>query len=385
MNKTRRIQPLPFNVYFLPVLLLALAGFFDSIYLSYAHHRVYTDISYDSFCAISKAINCDTVSQSPYAVFLNIPVPIWGVIGYLFLVILILFAGFDKSRDKSGWTLLMVISAFYSIYSIILAMISNYLIHSYCIMCIVSYVINFAVLFYCWLIRRRFSVDRFWRGLVSDFVFFMALPRHQTILSVFGLSALLVIFLLPPYWVIAPEHLNKDLPHGLTETGHPWIGAENPELTITEYSDYLCFQCRKMHYYLREMVEAYPDKIRLVHRHFPFDNQFNPIVKDPFHVGSGKMALMAIYAGKKEKFWEMNDLLFSIPRGAMPLVEIAEKSGLDARELAWALKSQLLKALLANDIHDALQLGLTATPGFVIEDEVYVGNIPPEIINSIIE
>ncbi|MBU4035957.1 MAG: hypothetical protein KKA35_05965, partial [Proteobacteria bacterium] len=43
---------------------------------------MYTDIGYESFCAISKAINCDTVSQSPYSVFLGVPLAIWGVAGY---------------------------------------------------------------------------------------------------------------------------------------------------------------------------------------------------------------------------------------------------------------------------------------------------------------
>ncbi|MBU3949567.1 MAG: hypothetical protein KJ826_15285 [Proteobacteria bacterium] len=45
---------------------------------------MYTDIGYESFCAISKAINCDTVSQSPYSVFLGVPLAIWGVAGYCF-------------------------------------------------------------------------------------------------------------------------------------------------------------------------------------------------------------------------------------------------------------------------------------------------------------
>ena len=385
MKGTKRIQPLRFRYYFLPVLLLALTGLVDSIYLAYSHYRVYTDISYKSFCAISKAINCDTVSQSPYAIFLHIPVPVWGVIGYLFLVILILFAGFDRSRDKSGWTLLMVISGAYSVYSIILALISNYLIHSYCIMCIVSYAINFALLFYCWLIRRRFSVERFWRGLWSDFVFFAAIPRHQLVLGVFGTGVILVVLFFPEYWQLEAGHLNTDLPHGMTVDGHPWIGAENPALTIVEYTDYLCFQCRKMHYYLRELVEAHPDKIRLVHRHFPLDNKVNPIAQDSFHVGSGKLALLAIFAAQKGEFWQMNDVLFTIPRGSLPLIEVAERTGLDARELAWALQTQWPKALLANDISDGLQLGLTATPSYVIDGQVYVGVIPPQIIHSVIK
>ena len=385
MSGSRRIQPHPFYVYFVPVLLLALSGLFDSLYLSYSHFRVYTDIAYESFCAISRAINCDTVSQSPYAIFLDIPVPVWGVIGYLFLTVLIVFAGLDKSRDKAGWTLLMAIAGAYSLYSIILALISNYLIHSYCIMCIVSYAINFALLFYCWLIRRRFSTDGFWRGLSRDVVFFVSLPRHQVFGAAFGVAVILLVLFFPRYWKMDAVVLNQELPHGLTESGHPWIGAENPVLTIEEYTDYLCFQCRKMHYYLRGLVEAHPDKIRLVHRHFPVDHEFNPIIKDEFHVGSGKMALLAVYAARRGKFWEMNDLLFRLPRGRLSLAVVAEETGLEPRAMAWALQSKGTRAWLRNDILEGMKLGVMGTPSYVIDQQVYLGVIPPQVLDVAIK
>jgi predicted DsbA family dithiol-disulfide isomerase len=252
-------------------------------------------------------------------------------------------------------------------------------------MCIVSYGINLALLFYSWLIRRRFSVDPFWKGLYGDVLFFASLPRHQVFMVIFGLSVLLTLVFIPEYWKMEYGALNINLPHGMTEDGHPWIGAENPELTIVEYTDYLCFQCRKMHYFLRGMVEAHPDKLRLVHRHFPVDNQFNPLIKDKFHVGSGKMALLAIYAAQKNKFWEMNDLLFQIPRDNLPLAVVAEETGLGTKGLAWALKSEWIQFLLMNDIRDGLKLGVAGTPSYVINNEVYLGNIPPQIINSIID
>ena len=69
-----------------------MAGLVDSVYLSISHYRVYTDIGYKSFCAISRTINCDTVSQSPFSIFLDVPVPVWGIIGYTFFLLLVAFA-----------------------------------------------------------------------------------------------------------------------------------------------------------------------------------------------------------------------------------------------------------------------------------------------------
>ena len=83
-NKTKNNTALPFAVYFWTVAFLTTAGLADSICLAISHYRVYTDVAYSSFCAISKAINCDTVSQSSYSIFFNVPVPVWGIIGYTF-------------------------------------------------------------------------------------------------------------------------------------------------------------------------------------------------------------------------------------------------------------------------------------------------------------
>ena len=54
MNTGKQIKPLPYPIYFWTVAALALAGLAASVYLSVSHYRVYTDIGYKSFCAISR-------------------------------------------------------------------------------------------------------------------------------------------------------------------------------------------------------------------------------------------------------------------------------------------------------------------------------------------
>ena len=156
--KTKKpVKALPFRVYFAITILLALTGLFTSIYLSISHYRVYTDFGYKSFCAISKAINCDTVSQSSYSLFLDVPVPVWGIIGYTFVLMMLLCAKPKESSNQRMWALIFWIALVFSVYSVILALISNYLIRSYCIMCILTYAVNLSLLWYAWLIHKRFS------------------------------------------------------------------------------------------------------------------------------------------------------------------------------------------------------------------------------------
>ncbi len=382
---SRDIISLPFPAYFWTVTFLAASGLANSIYLSLSHYRVYTDIAYSSFCAISKAINCDTVSQSSYSIFLGVPVPVWGVIGYTFFLLFLPFAWKKEANKKRIWSILFFISSIFSIYSVILAFISAYYIHSYCIMCILSFGLSFFLLYYTWLIRKRFDKLDIAEGLRLDIDYLWKF-RNKTlpVFLPFFSFVLILLIAFPVYWNLAPRLLSKEMLHGITKDGHPWIGARNPELEITEFADFQCFQCKKMHFFLRQLINEYPDKIRLIHRHFPMDHNFNPIVKQPFHKGSGKMALLAIYAASKGKFWQMNDVLYQIDSNAktINIKELADEVGLNPEEIGHSVNNQLIRKKLQSDILSGLKLRISGTPAYVINKEVYLVLIPPEIIKS---
>jgi len=387
VKKAKQTTPFPFPAYFWTVAILAFGGLSASSYLSINHYRNYTDIGYESFCAISRTINCDTVSQSTYSIFLGMPVAVWGVIGYIFFLLFLPFASGKMAEKKRIWPMLFLVSLVFSCISIIYALISTYYIQSYCIVCMLIYASNFFLLYYVWLIRRRFERTSILDGLKRDIAFLWNVrKRCVSLFSPFLISVILVVILFPNYWNFAPPPLSTDIPKGITEDGHPWIGAEKAELVITEFTDYQCFQCKKMHFFLRQIVAKYPDKIRLIHRHYPMDHKFNPIVKEPFHVGSGAMALLAVYATGRDKFWEMNDILFNVDRrkGTINIKELAEKVGLDYRGLSSSIYDRNTLYKLQIDILEGIKLRITGTPSYVMNDKVYMGEIPPDIIRNVV-
>jgi uncharacterized membrane protein/predicted DsbA family dithiol-disulfide isomerase len=388
MKRKQQINPLPYPVYFWVVILLAAAGLADSIYLAVSHYRVYTDIAYSSFCAISKAINCDTVSQSVYSILLGVPIPVWGIIGYTFILLILLFACKKEVKRQQLWPIIFSVSLAFSIYSVILAVISVFYIHSYCIMCVVSYGINFLLLYYSWIIRKRFDNTELIEGLKLDVKFLWKLRKK--VLSVFlpalGFCLILLIFF-PSYWNFSSTLLPKDMLDGITKEGYPWIGASNPELEIMEFTDYQCFQCKKMHFFLRQLIAKHPGKIRLIHRHFPMDHKLNPIVKDRFHVGSSTMALFSAYAQTQGKFWEMNDVLYSMAgkKKVINIKDLAEKIGLNYRELFYSTKDRDIRYKVKHDISTGIKLGINGTPAYVINSKVYFANIPQQILKKVLE
>lgn len=384
--KANHIKPLPVLVYFVIIISLAIVGLLVSSYLSVSHFKNYTDIGYKSFCAVSKAINCDTISQSPYSIFLGVPVPIWGVTGYIFLIITLLFSLNIKENKMRVLSTLLLLCVLYSSISLFLGIISAVKIHSYCFMCIATYGINFMLLYMFWLTKRRYEKESFIITLKKDFFFWKTCKRKVIPLcTIFIILTAALILCFPHYWELSMSLNTKDIKTGYTEDGYPWIGAESPELTITEFADYQCFQCKKVHFFLRTLISTYPDKLRLVHRHFPMDHKFNPIVKNPLNPGSGILALIAIYASEENRFWDINDLLYNydMSRGAIYLKEISELANLDIDKIKEAIINSRIRQKLYKDIIAGLKKHINGTPSYIINGQIYSGHIPPQILDSL--
>ena len=384
----RSILPFPFGVYLGMAFVLCLAGMGVSVYLALSHYRVHTDPVYESFCAISKSINCDTVSQSPYSVWLGLPLPVWGLAAYGFMMLLVLFSALPMAQHRRVLTILFAAALFCSFFGIGLAFVSAFFIGSWCILCIATYGINLLLTFLCWIIRKRFQAERLVVALSLDLRF---LRKHikQTgpVFGAFLIGLALTILWFPTYWDIQYRGPSEHIMSGLTKDGFPWIGSEDPEVEIVEFTDYQCFQCRKMHLHMLQLLAHYSGKIRVIHRHFPMDHEFNPIVNRPHHVGSGQMALLAIHAAFRGKFAEMNDWLFfksGAERGSIRLSDAAAATGIDAGELTAALKHDRYRLLLKRDIHEGVKLGVVGTPSYLINGRIYEGSLPAEVLKPLL-
>jgi protein-disulfide isomerase/uncharacterized membrane protein len=377
-----------YNIYFSSLLLITISGIIISAYLVNTHYRNYTDLTYSSFCAISKTINCDTVAQSPWSIAFGLPVALWGFFSYILFLTILLPLYKRNQAALPLWSLLVLLGGIYSLVSLFLSYISAAKIHSYCLLCLLSYAINFALSYMSWIIRKRFNPNPFLTDLHLSISYIAKSKKFCIVIGILLILCILPKIFLPKYWKLEPPPISTNVSHGLTESGHPWIGAKQPSLTIEEFTDYQCFQCAKTHLMLRHLVEEHPATIRLVHHHYPMDHEFNPIVvPEPFHVGSGKMAMIGIYAASKNKFWEMNDVLYAIGREKQPFntKTLAKMTGFPAGELAAAIRSPQIKEALLHDIRKGMKLRITGTPTFVINDKVYQGAIPADILKAIIQ
>lgn len=251
----------------------------------------------------------------------------------------------------------------------------------------VSYAVNFLVAFTSWITFRRFTTIHFFQAIPAAFKVLASSNVVRSGTAVLAVSFLAARFLLPTYWVQEPISLQSNVATGVTAEGFPWIGAENPQLVIEEFTDYQCFQCGKVHFYLRQLVNQHPERIRLVHRHFPLDHEFNRIlVPTPYHVGSGRLALLAIVAAEHGTFWAVNDALYEAMQSRQTSVQLDAFSAImhiSPKELATAMYSKKNLKHLQHDIVQGMQYGITGTPSFVIEGKMYAKTLPAELLQKL--
>ena len=82
----------------------------------------------------------------------------------------------------------------------------------------------------------------------------------------------------------------------------------------------------------------------------------------------------------------MNDLLYGIVGQKKPIgtKELAKILDLDSNELARSINDRTIRYRVKHDIYTGNKLGITGTPAYVIDGEIYQGQIPPEIIRKIL-
>jgi protein-disulfide isomerase/uncharacterized membrane protein len=360
---------------------LCLVGIAVSVELTRIHVFVHTDPSYHSVCAMSDGVNCETVASSPYSVFARLPVSVWGIVGYVVMGLLVVW-GLGRRRLHSYWPLglLLPLTAFAAGVSVVLAFVSATRIDSICLFCTGSYVINAGLLVLCAIAVWRSGVppldllSRDIRSLVSR-------PFLVVVLVLTGVIAIAVLrAYVPAYWKTPGWTDLPKLASGTDEDGSQWIGATAPSLTIVEFSDYECPHCRAAHKSTRLFAAKHPEQVRLVHRHLPLDMACHPRLRRPFHARACRFAEAAECAGLQGRFWEMNDALFSVQETTktenVDPIDLAVRLGLDRAEFKTCLDEHRTAERVAGDVAAAIDLRLTGTPTFLINDRVFLGRMP---------
>jgi len=155
-----------------------------------------------------------------------------------------------------------------------------------------------------------------------------------------------------------PEDMNKvyDLPVGISSV----LGDKNAPVTITEFSDFQCPFCARFYPVIKDVLAAYPGKVRVVIKNFPL----------PFHPNAMPAAKLAMAANEQGKFQGMMESLLANGGDVSDdkIKEYAKSLGLDYNKLMADYKNKDAQwaTQIQNDMQLAGNVDVRGTPTFYL-------------------
>ena len=282
---------------------------------------------------------------------------------YGFLVLLLfLYPLLPTSIARLTQQGVLLISGAAFLFSIYLTGLEAFVIHSWCVWCVLSALLVTGIFVLSIMershppkplepaealaaVQRNFALILF--GFVLGVPAFVFLTKHGSMAPA-----------KPPSQKAVEAHMLRPDTH--------FYGDPNAKVTIVEFGDFKCPACRQAEASAKKVREKFGNQIRFAFREFPLVG---------VHAESEKAAEAAECAGQQGKFWQAVDMFYehqddlSLPA----LNRYAGEMGLDSQKFVACLQKGTMAERVARDLTDGQALGVHATPTFFIDGRMIVG------------
>ena len=199
--------------------------------------------------------------------------------------------------------------------------------------------------------------------------------KFQLIFRVFTMVSLLVIMGQLAYLMTgksqpkqraqaAPERpsLEQNADMSALKSGTHIRGDKNAAVSLVLFNSFTCGFCKRFKESIDYVLKNNQGKVNLVYR--PFNRSKADI----------QYSMAVECAGEQNKFWEMYDAIFS---GQFSDSDQAAKSiGLNTSSFRTCINSGKYESKSQQDTKTGVELGISGTPGYVINGETKIGYKP---------
>ena len=353
--------------------LLCLLALGDSLWL----YIVQTD--YEGFaatCKLAEGFDCAPALKSRFGRLFGISLSSYAITTYTLFMALTIQALIKTESSTRNAYLLMLFSGVGTVFCVWLAYVSKFKLKAYCPYCLVLHILTPLIFMVTLSLAIRYKsglpamIKEEWRtikedkwiagGIVSAFLLLViGLPTYQYF------QKEKVLEKNPHYRKILDGTWNR-LPQDIEEKllkGKPFRGSADAAVTIIEFGDFTCPVCQAFSHRIHDLMEVYDIKYYFVD--YPRSSECNPAATTN-RGGSCHGALLAKYAEKTGKFWDVHDALFDDVEnlGATSDTFMAQLAGApDMNAIGSDTESRLG---VLSDVNIANALGVRQTPTIII-------------------
>lgn len=151
-----------------------------------------------------------------------------------------------------------------------------------------------------------------------------------------------------------------------SDEADPSIGPAAAPVAIHMYEDFECPACAASHPVVKQVVEAYKDRVRFVWKDFPLES---------IHPAARPSANAARCAQVQGKFWEYQEQLFTLrdwvsaSKKTDAFVALAKNvTGLNENQFRTCVEGKTQDGLVAANIREGFANAVNATPTFFVNN-----------------
>jgi protein-disulfide isomerase/uncharacterized membrane protein len=374
-----------------PVSLIFFGSILASIgvhsYLLNEHIKAkYTPEPASQFCHISDYFNCGASIASPFSEIFGIPLAVFGIftqLTILFFALKVLLA--DKSENRaSSATSVLIMSGFSAAVSVVMAMLSIFVVQSLCPFCTGAYILSFIGLFCSWILfwplRAKWSPQVF-KKLFFAGLFILAsgfLTGKIIVRKYYDKDTQELIALLVQDWKSQPE---KNLESVVAPIK---IGSDSAKMKIVEFADFLCSHCKAAFPKLHKFTESNRDS-QLIFQAWPLDGckGTTPGRQCELAIVSYCSNLQNKGAEGMEYLFDSQQVFYQSTQLEKELELMADFTKMDSKTLLDCFKDPNSLELVKKQVAAGTALELKGTPSIFINNKFYNGAPEPAALQEI--
>ena len=273
------------------------------VYLTVHHYAIKLGLGGSALCSISQTINCDAAALSPYAEFFHIPIALLGAAFQTVLLGLLVFYRLrwvdDSIYLKRTLQFMLGLSA---VVSIVMALISFFVVKVMCPFCFGTYLFSFISLFLGWNLiptdkNQKFDIQDYFGEYKSHLILLALIPATAWIASAmiqenYGLAELTRIVPEKLAQWRNSAHYDFDKQLGLNNK------VSSDKIVLVEFADFKCPHCKVASQTIDTFLKNRTD-VQFIFKPFPLDGTCNS--SEQIQKGDGTRCTLAAWALCAEK------------------------------------------------------------------------------------
>lgn len=165
------------------------------------------------------------------------------------------------------------------------------------------------------------------------------------------------------------------------DTSRPVRGNPDAPITILEFSDFQCPHCARGSRTIRQLLQKYPDLIKVYFLNFPLRSHKAARIAAQYFEAAGLQS--------HDKAWRLNDLMFDNQAavkkdGVTWIKQKAADLGLDVEQLEADANGEQIAKRIESDLDLTDTHDLAGAPSFIVNGVLIAGAAPPQEFEELI-